>query len=511
MSEQAAREARGVGVSMLTLLAQVSMPAFHVLLSRGLGRSGYGLYAWSNMLVEMLSVVTLLGMDIAVTRETSVAVNARDDRRVERAVAQGLRVVLLSGAAIAVAIAVGAPWIGAWSQKPGVVGPLRALVAVPVAYHAATMFLLATNARLVMQYDFWTRGIFQPLALLGATTLALHLHGGIVGACVAVALGMTATALLAGALYGRQFSLPATLREAAFAPTDRALLRLGLPFVAMNLVAALRGRIDAFWLLRYGTEADVGAYNACMLYAASLFQIRGAFYPVIAARLPALLDAGDRGALNEFLTRQVRWVALLATPVLVLFAGLGDGLLAVFGDGFVHARTALALLAVGQFVSALSLPVYTLPLGGNTRFSVFAACAAVGLQLVVPRALIPRYGLAGAAFSFMLALITAEVIALLFAWRKTGANGLSRGLVQPLAAGVAAFFAARAVQPLLPPHVAVRFFVGTAAGALTYVTLVVATGLQPVERALAARGVDAARKALSSLRARRAKDAPRGG
>jgi hypothetical protein len=40
---------------------------------------------------------------------------------------------------------------------------------------------------------------------------------------------------------------------------------------------------------------------------------------------------------------------------------------------------------------------------------------------------------------------------------------------------------------LLPPHVAVRFFVGTAAGALTYVTLVVATGLQPVERALAAR------------------------
>ena len=72
--DQAAREARGVGISMLTLLAQVSMPAFHVLLSRGLGRSGSGLYAWSNMLVEMLSVVTLLGMDIAVTRETSVAV-----------------------------------------------------------------------------------------------------------------------------------------------------------------------------------------------------------------------------------------------------------------------------------------------------------------------------------------------------------------------------------------------------------------------------------------------------
>lgn len=502
MSDQAAREARGVGISMLTLLAQVSMPAFHVLLSRGLGRSGYGLYAWSNMLVEMLSVVTLLGMDIAVTRETSVAVASLDDRRVERSVAQGLRVVLLSGAAIAAVIAVGAPWVGAWSHKPGVVGPLRALIAVPIAYHAATMFLLATNARLVMQYDFWTRGLFQPLVLLAATSLALHFHAGVVGACVAVALGMSATALLAGALYGRQFSLSTTLRDAAFAPTDRALLRVGLPFVAMNLVAALRGRIDAFWLLRYGTEADVGAYNACMLYAVSLFQIRGAFYPVIAARLPALLEAGDRVALNEFLSRQVRWVALLATPVFVLFAGLGDGLLAVFGEGFMHARTALALLAAGQFVSALSLPVYTLPLGGNARYSILAACVAVSLQLVVPRALIPRYGLAGAAFSFMLALVVAEVIALGFAWRKTGANGLSRGLAQPLGAGVAAFFAARAVQPLLPPHIAMRFFVGAAVGAVTYVTLVVATGLQPVERDLVARGVEALRGAVASLRKR---------
>ncbi len=484
MSDQAAREARGAGVGLLTLLAQASMPAFHVQLARRLGERAYGLYAWSNMVVEMLSVVTLLGMDLAVTRETSVAVAAHDDRRVERSVAQGLRVVIASGVAVAALLALAAPAVAAWAHKPDVVGPLRALVAVPVAYHAATMFLLATNARLVMQYDFWTRGLFQPLALLAATTLALQLRAGLVGACLAVALGMSATALLAGALYNRQFSLAATLRAAARSPVDRALVRVGLPLVAANLVAALRGRIDAFWLLRYATEADVGAYNACLLYAVSIFQVRGAFYPVVAARLPALLDAGDRPAMNAFLARQVRWVALLATPLLVLFAGLGDGLLAVFGRGFVHARTALALLALGQFVSALSLPVYALVFSGRTRYNILAACVAVALQLVVPRALIPRWGIDGAALSFMVALVVAEGLALAIAYLKTGAHGLSRGLVQPLAAGAVALAAARAAQSMLPDDVAVRFFGGAAAGAITYLAAVFATGLEPAERAI---------------------------
>lgn len=484
MSEQAAREARGVGVGLLTLLAQASMPAFHVLLARGLGGNGYGLYAWSNMVVELLSVITLLGMDVAVTREASLAVAEHDTRRLEKAVAQGLRVVMLSGAAVSAGLFVAAPWIAEWTHKPGVVGPLRALIAVPIAYHAATMFLLATNARLVMQYDFWTRGLFQPLALLAATALAFHLHAGLVGACVAVALGMSLTAVLSGIFYGREFSLGATLRDTVTAPVDRALVRVGLPLVAMNLVAALRGRIDALWLLRYGTEADVGAYNVCILYAVALFQIRGAFYPVVAARLPALIAQGDRAALNEFLQRQVRWVALLATPLFVLFAGLGDGLLAIFGRGFTHGRTALAFIAAGQFVSALSLPVYCLPLGGNARYSILAACVAIGLQLVVPRALVPRYGLDGAAFSFMLALIVAELIALAFARKITGANGFSRGLAQPLLAGLAAWIAARAAQSALPDDVALRFFGGAAAGAVTYLVAVFATGLEPAERAI---------------------------
>ena len=43
------------------------MPAFHVQLARFLGGGSYGLYIWSNTIVEFSSAVTLFGMDIAVS------------------------------------------------------------------------------------------------------------------------------------------------------------------------------------------------------------------------------------------------------------------------------------------------------------------------------------------------------------------------------------------------------------------------------------------------------------
>ncbi len=253
----------------------------------------------------------------------------------------------------------------------------------------------------------------------------------------------------------------------------------------MNLVAALRGRIDAFWLLRYGTEADVGAYNACMLYAVSLFQIRGAFYPVIAARLPALLDAGDRVALNEFLSRQVRWVALLATPLFVLFAGLGDGLLAVFGKGFTHAshgaraarRGAVRerALAAGVHAAARRQRALQHPRGlrGGEPPARGAARAHPTLR--------PRRGRPSRSCSRSSWPRSSRSCSRGERRAPTASRAASRSRSL---AGVAAWIAARAAQSALPDDVAMRFFGGAAAGAVTYLVAVFATGLEPAERAI---------------------------
>lgn len=149
----AARQARGAGVNLLTLVAQASMPAFHVQLARFLGGGSYGLYIWSNTIVEFSSAVTLFGMDIAVSREVALAWEAGDEARAVRAVGTALRLVVLTGLAITIALGIGAPAIASHAKMPGVETPLRILTLVPIAFHVTTIFLVATQSKGVMKYD----------------------------------------------------------------------------------------------------------------------------------------------------------------------------------------------------------------------------------------------------------------------------------------------------------------------------------------------------------------------
>lgn len=484
MSDEARRDLKGASINLLTILAQAALPAFHVQLARTLGGSRYGLYSWANSFVDMLSVITLLGMDVALSREVSEAHASGDHGRALRATATALRVVFLSGVAVAVGVGVMAPTIARIQHKPDLVTPLRTLVLLPVGFHLATVFLTALQARRVMVPDFWTRGIAQPLSVFALTTLVLRLHGGLPSACLAVAVGMSFTAIISALFYGKELSLRDTLSRAAFAPTDWPMVRMGLPLVATNLIFAVQGKLDAFFLGYHLSSEEVGAYGACVLYVVSLSQVRSAFYPGVCATVPAGLRANDTVGLNRFLRRQTRWVALLAAPLFVLFAGFGDGLLSVFDAHFARASSALAILAIGHLSSALSVAPYALLLSPYARLTFFTGSFSVIAQCVLLPTLIPRFGLAGAAAS------TATVLCLLngaqnvITWRVLGLHGLSWGLAKVLFAASLGFAAGRALFVGLPYSLAPRFFAGVGVAAVVYVLAVVVLGLDADEKAL---------------------------
>ncbi len=480
----AAREAKGVGINLLTLFAQAALPAFHVQLARLLGAAGYGLYTWSNALVDMSSVITLFGMDLAVARQVSLA-HARGDRQ-GAVVATGtaLRVVLASGVLVALLIGLSAPSIATYQGKPGLVVPLRVLAIVPIAYHAASMFIVATQAKLVMKYEFYTRGLFQPLSLLILTTVILRLGGGLAGACLAVASGMVMTCLMAAFFYNRELPLGPTLRAAWRGPVDWPLVKMGLPLVLTNLVWALQGRMDLLTLGHYRPSEDTAAYGACLIYVISLNQVRSAFYPVVCATIPPALERNDIPFINRFVQRQSRWVAILAMPLFVLFAGFGDGLLAVFGPEFIRGAPAMAILAVGQLSSAMALPAYALSLSGNARYSAASGGICVALQVILLPILVPRYGLTGAAMSSATGLVVSQIAQLWFTHRVLKIHGMSWGLGKVTLAAAIAFALGRTLFTLASWPLAARFFCGVGLAATIYLVVLAALGLETEERAM---------------------------
>ena len=226
----------------------------------------------------------------------------------------------------------------------------------------------------------------------------------------------------------------------------------------------------------------MGAYGACVLYVISLVQVRSVFYPVVCATIPPLLARGDTAGLNAFLRRQTRWVAILAMPLTVLFAGFGDGLLALFGPAFIRGVHALAILSLGYLTSSLALPAYTLYLSGNAHWSAVAGVTCVVIQCVLLPILVPRYGLTGAAISSATGLAVSQAMQLWFTWRLARVNGFSLGLLKVTVAASTGFLVGRALFRWLPVGLVARFFAGVGAAAVVYVVVLVTLKLTPEER-----------------------------
>jgi O-antigen/teichoic acid export membrane protein len=478
------KDVRRVGVNALGLVAQAALPAFHVQLARYLGAAGYGVYAWSAAFVDVFSVVTLFGCDQAVMRSVSL-----DRGAAAGAVGSALRVVMLSGAFVVALVYWGAPAIAAMQGKPDLVGPLRCLALVPFFYHLATILLTATQALGVMRWAFWARSIAQPLVLLGTTGVALRVGWGPAGAALAVALGMAATAALAAVFYAREMPFAPTLRGLVSGPLDRGMLRVAVPLVAANVLWALVARIDGFFLGHYGTESELGAYAACVLYATSISQLRGAFEPVTSAIIAPGLARRDAPGVSHAIQRQTRWLAYGAFPMAALFIGFGDPLLRIFGHAFTQGVPALAVLAVGHTVNALALASFALPLSGNARLTTHVAAGTLVVQGVLAAVLVPRFGPLGAAIALAVGLVCAQTTQLGLAARVVGVRGWSWSLVPIATATCVALGVGRVVYALVDAPIVARFVTGVGAAATVYAALMVSVGLSRADRSLAMRAI----------------------
>jgi O-antigen/teichoic acid export membrane protein len=476
------RDVRGLAINILTLIAQAAMPAFHMILTHGLGDNGYGRYTWSNNLVDLFSILTLFGMDQAVVRQVSLA---RDDEdSLVKAVGGALRSVVLSGLGIAVLLFVLAPFVAEWVHKPDVVTPLRVLAIGPVFYHATTVLLAATQAKRVMHWDFWTRGIVQPLVLVISTSTALRMNTGVVGACVAVALGMAITTLVACVLTRRTLPVAKIVACALTSSVDRTLVRAALPMVAAGVAWSLQGRIDGFLLARYATDASLGAYAACFLYVNSISQTRGTVVPLLLPDIAPRMERGDREGLRARVQLLTRWVALMAVPLCALFAGFGGPFLTVFGKGFSAGTTAMAILAVGHLINAISLAPYVLAQSALGHLGGYTAVASTLLQCVLVPLLAPRYGLVGAALSASVGIGLGQAIQSAITWWTTSIHGISWGLVKVFVSGILCLVAGRTVFEILALPLLAKLSIAITVAAVVYLVAVIALGLHPEERSM---------------------------
>jgi O-antigen/teichoic acid export membrane protein len=462
-SEDAAHAARSGLSQVLAMLGQGLMPMHRVLVSRLFGQMAYGTYRAGADLCEVLMRAGIAGGDKALLRFVGAHRGAGETDQETAALGSALR---LSGGFLVIlslALTLAAPlFVRLWANPA--FGAVLPLLSPTIAGSGLVIVLMAaTLAAKVTRVNLIVRGIAEPMILIAITLLVWLFRPTVYGA--AAAHGVSTLLLLAlawvgaSAVFGR-----GRLRAALRAPGHRGFIKFALPIGAAELMNGLLQRANVFILSAYAGPAAVAIFAASEELGRSVVGIRYAFDSVAAPMMAEALHQGDRARLRDNLALMTRWVASAAAPIALTLLALREPLLWLYGPAYVSGVTAMGLLVAGHLINAvLGLAAYVMVMSGRSGLSFWNNFGAAIVNLVLSFALIPRYGVTGAAVASVISLSVLLGAVLVQVWLLERVHPFEWALGKPFLAAAIAFLGELAVGALplaARPRVALVVIVG---------------------------------------------------
>jgi O-antigen/teichoic acid export membrane protein len=436
--ESGARE----GLSSVTrgtlylLLATLGFVALNfvarVVVVRSVSTQDWNAFSLALTLAGVVAAVGTLGLPSAIARSLPY-VHSDDERR-------GIvRAALVIGAVASVGSSLTLWALGPW---------IAASLGLPALGTALTVFPITVGTSVAISL---IAAIFQgyedvgPNALYAQVVPPALFVAFLAAVYVAPSVGLTfesaLLAYVASNVLALVLALVYTLRRLPrlLAPGPRApgaagrLTRFAVPLLFVGVMSTVSGSGDTLVLGAFHPTA-VGSYTVSLTLARLLQVGIGAasyiFLPV-AARF---LRSNDVGAIELTYVTVTKWLALLSLPLFLLFVFLpARSLEFVYGPQYAGVVVPLRIVVLGAFATTLLGPAANAQVAfGQTRLLAYNATAAGLLDLGLAFALVPNYGIPGAAVAWAAANLAYTGLSLAeLAW-LTGVQPFEPHYVVPL-------------------------------------------------------------------------------
>jgi O-antigen/teichoic acid export membrane protein len=202
----------------------------------------------------------------------------------------------------------------------------------------------------------------------------------------------------------------------------RSLLALSSPLLAVSLSGLVLQWTDTLLLGVLADARAVGVYSVAMRIAQLLTFVLASMNTLIAPQFSVLFQAGRLEELGELFRRATVAMLVLTTPPLLVLLLFPRQVLGIFGAEFTAGSGVLVVLALGQFVNAVTGPVgFLLAMTRYERVLATTSAWTAALDIALNLALIPRYGILGAGIATSVSLALKN---LLLTWQIRRRFGL---------------------------------------------------------------------------------------
>ena len=394
-----------------------------ILIGRVLSAGAYGRVNVGIAVLGIAATIATLGMTSGVPRYMS---RFSDDRDVRGAWLTGALVTGIAATALTLALLPNLGRVGAQFAEP-ISAELLGLFVLSIPFVTGMRIAVgAIRGRENTIYRTYVRDLFYNISRVGLLAVLLFAGFGAIAAGYAYLLSAIAALVVAYYLFNRLFPI-----VGPFELHSREMLAYSLPLVVSSTVSILLSQIDTVMLGALVPSAAVGVYSAAYTLAAGVPVITSSFgflYFPLTSRLDA---GGQRDEINRLYKVTTKWVFVVAFPAVLLLTVFADNVLVAVFDDYARGATALAIVAAGFFTSAAyGRSQDTLSAFGYTTYILAINVGAAVLNIGLNAALIPVYGIDGAAVASAVSYVSLNGIALAIVWQRSGVNPLSKPSVK---------------------------------------------------------------------------------
>lgn len=391
-----------------------------------------GVFFTVTSLFLMLETVGRLGADTGLVYFIARWRALREEQRIAAALRVAFVPVVGLCSILAVAVLVWAPSIARLIGDPHghSVGLLRLLGVLLPLTAAYDVIIGATRGFGWMRPNVLVEKILRPGAqvLLVTAVLALGWKGslGIAWAVPYIGAFLLAASMLRTAL--RTWLAPAH----SDTPVDvRAVAREFWSFTMPRAVAGVAQivlqRLDIVLV-----ASMRGAREAAIYTAATRFLVVGQFVnqaitAPLQPQMSAALSGHETDRAQLLYRMSTTWLVLTTWPLFGVAAALAPIYVSLFGRSYHAGASVVVVLALAALVaSGVGLVDTVIIMAGRSAWNLGTTALALTVNLSLDLALIPHYGVMGAAVGWSAAILAANLVPLLLAWRRLGMHPFGR-------------------------------------------------------------------------------------
>ena len=476
--------ASGAGISLLGRIANGGLVfAYGVVLARLLEVRDVGAMLLGLTLIRVAELLSRMGLEFGALHFVAIANGDGRSSIVRATVRNAVRFGLLFSVFVSLGLVAGAPVLARVFELPELAVVLRTL-ALSLPLTSTTMILLAALLGLkeVVKNTLGEKIALPGINLILCTLLlaaGLELNGA--------SMAYVAAALFTMPLAAYFFHRSAPLARSPSAPVPAMeLLRFSVPVVLVVMCTDLLAWTDTIMLGLLRPADEVGIYGSAMRVAIIAGMFTASFCALFVPTISDLYNRGEMRQLGYLYKAVGKWIFLATLPVFFVVMLLAPNLMLLFGPAYVPGSAPLVVLTLTQLVAACGGAVsFMLMMSGRQKLILVDALFACVLNLALNAALIPRFGMLGAASATCISIAAFNAMALVQVWRTMEMHPYHWGYAKILAVGAIAFLAVSWLRSEFGASGSATEFALYSAGYLAlYLVILLATGMDAEDKVI---------------------------